>query len=119
MRSRRRLADARKDFRAEQRTQRAVWRDLVALTGLRGAAGENGKNGTDGSDNAVTDIKFYNDILTLRGKLFTRTGHTQVGWATIDGGEKVYGLDSVYTKNEALTLYPVWNTNQSSCAERV
>ena len=68
--------------------------------------------GTDGDGNAVTDIKFYNDALTLKGKLFTRTGHTQVGWATVDGGEKVYGFDAVYTKNEALTLYPVWNTNK-------
>ena len=68
--------------------------------------------GTYGTGDAVTDIKFYNDILTLRGALFTRTGHTQVGWATVDGGEKVYGLDDVYTKNEALTLYPVWNTNK-------
>ena len=68
--------------------------------------------GTNGSGNAVTDIKFYNDALTLRGALFTRTGHTQVGWATVDGGEKVYGFDAVYTQNEALTLYPVWNTNK-------
>ena len=68
--------------------------------------------GTYGTGDAVTDIKFYNDILTLRGKLFTRTGYTQTGWATVDGGEKVYGLDAVYTQNEALTLYPVWNTNQ-------
>ena len=68
--------------------------------------------GTNGSGNAVTDIKFYNDALTLRGALFTRTGYTQVGWATVDGGEKVYGLDDVYTKNEALTLYPVWSTNK-------
>ena len=68
--------------------------------------------GTNGSGNAVTDIKFYNDALTLRGALFTRTGYTQVGWATTDGGEKVYGLDDVYTKNEALTLYPVWSTNK-------
>ena len=68
--------------------------------------------GTYGTGHAVTDIKFYNDALTLKGKLFTRTGHTQVGWATVDGGEKVYGLDAVYTQNEALTLYPVWNTNK-------
>ena len=68
--------------------------------------------GTNGSGNAVTDIKFYNDALTLKGKLFTRTGYTQVGWATTDGGEKVYGFEDVYTKNEALTLYPVWNTNK-------
>ena len=68
--------------------------------------------GTYGTGDAVTDIKFYNDALTLKGKLFTRMGHTQVGWATVDGGEKVYGLDAVYTQNEALTLYPVWNTNK-------
>ena len=68
--------------------------------------------GTNGSGDAVTDVKFYNDNLTLRGALFTRTGHTQVGWATVDGGEKVYGFEDVYTKNEALTLYPVWNTNK-------
>ena len=68
--------------------------------------------GTYGTGDAVTDIKFYNDALTLKGKLFTRTGYTQTGWATVDGGEKVYGLDAVYTQNEALTLYPVWNTNK-------
>lgn len=68
--------------------------------------------GENGSGNAVTDIKFYNDALTLRGTLFTRTGYTQVGWATVDGGEKVYSFGDVYTKNEALTLYPVWNTNK-------
>ena len=68
--------------------------------------------GENGTGNAVTDIKFYNNALTLRGALFTRTGYTQVGWATVDGGEKVYGLDAVYTQNEALALYPVWNTNQ-------
>ena len=68
--------------------------------------------GENGSGNAVTDVKLYNDELTLRGALFTRTGHTQVGWATVDGGEKVYGFDDVYTQNEALTLYPVWNTNK-------
>lgn len=68
--------------------------------------------GENGDGNAVTDIKFYNDALTLRGALFTRTGYTQVGWATVDGGEKVYSFDDVYTKNEALTLYPVWNTNK-------
>ena len=68
--------------------------------------------GENGDGNAVTDIKFYNDALTLRGALFTRTGHTQVGWATVDGGEKVYSFGDVYTKNEALTLYPVWNTNK-------
>ena len=30
----------------------------------------------------------------------------------MDGGEKIYGLDTVYTQNKALTLYPVWNANK-------
>ncbi len=68
--------------------------------------------GENGTGNTLTDVKLYNDELTLRGALFTRTGHTQVGWATVDGGEKVYGFEDAYTKNEALTLYPVWNTNK-------
>lgn len=92
----------------------AIFRQLSDKTYVRitGAWDVTYQPGTNGSGNAVTDIKFYNDALTLRGALFTRTGHTQVGWATVDGGEKVYGFDDVYTKNEALTLYPVWNTNK-------
>ena len=92
----------------------AIFRQLSDKTYVRitGAWDVTYQPGTDGSGNAVTDIKFYNDALTLRGALFTRTGHTQVGWATVDGGEKVYSFGDVYTKNEALTLYPVWNTNK-------
>ena len=68
--------------------------------------------GAYGAGEPMTESKRHNVALTLRGALFTRTGYTQVGWATVDGGEKVYGLDAVYTQNEALALYPVWNTNQ-------
>ena len=92
----------------------AIFRQLPGKTYVRftNAWDVTYQPGTDGTGDAVTDIKFYNDILSLRGKLFTRTGYTQTGWATIDGGEKIYGLDAVYTQNEALTLYPVWNTNK-------
>lgn len=92
----------------------AIFRQLSDKTYVRitGAWDVTYQPGTNGSGNAVTDIKFYNDALTLRGALFTRTGYTQVGWATVDGGEKVYSFGDVYTKNEALTLYPVWNTNK-------
>ena len=92
----------------------AIFRQLSDKTYVRitGAWDVTYQPGENGSGNAVTDIKFYNDALTLQGALFTRTGHTQVGWATVDGGEKVYGFGDVYTKNEALTLYPVWNTNK-------
>ncbi len=92
----------------------AIFRQLAGKTYVRiaNAWDVTYQPGTYVTGDAVTDIKFYNDILTLRGKLFARTGYTQVGWATVDGGEKVYGLDAVYTQNEALTLYPVWNTNK-------
>lgn len=92
----------------------AISRQLPGKTYVRitGAWDVTYQPGTNGSGNAVTDIKFYNDALTLRGALFTRTGYTQVGWATVDGGEKVYAFGGGYTTNAALTLYPVWNTNQ-------
>ena len=92
----------------------AIFRQLPGKTYVRitGAWDVTYQPGENGEGDAVTDIKFYNDILTLRGKLFTRTGYTQTGWATVDGGEKVYGFEDIYTKNEALTLYPVWNTNK-------
>ena len=88
----------------------AIFRQLPGKTYVRitGAWDVTYQPGTDGSGNAVTDIKFYNDILTLRSKLFTRTGYTQTGWATVDGGEKVYAFGGIYTTNAALTLYPVW-----------
>ncbi|MEI3577755.1 MAG: InlB B-repeat-containing protein [Acutalibacteraceae bacterium] len=70
------------------------------------------QSGTDGIGDKASDIKLYNDPLTLRGALFTRTGYTQTGWATVDGGEKVYGFEDIYTVNEPLTLYPAWNTNK-------
>ena len=92
----------------------AISRQLTGKTYVRitGAWDVTYQPGENGDGNAVTDIKFYNDALTLKGKLFTRTGHTQTGWATVDGGEKIYGLDAVYTQNETLTLYPVWNANK-------
>ena len=69
--------------------------------------------GTNGKGDGVTDVKFYGDALTLRDKLFTRSGYTQVGWATADGGEKIYDLSGVYTTDAALTLYPVWTRSSS------
>ena len=93
----------------------AIFRQLPGKTYVRitGAWDVTYQPSTDGSGNAVTDIKFYNDALTLRGALFTRTGYTQVGWATVDGGEKVYAFGGGYDKNQALTLYPVWTRNSS------
>ena len=68
--------------------------------------------GTNGTGAASTAIKIEDLPLTLADKLFNRTGYTQTGWATVDGGEKVYDLGATYTADEAITLYPVWTANQ-------
>lgn len=68
--------------------------------------------GTNGTGTASTATKLEGRPLTLADKLFTRTGYKQTGWATVDGGEKVYDLGATYTADEAITLYPVWTANQ-------
>ena len=68
--------------------------------------------GANGTGTASTATKIEGLPLTLADKLFTRTGYKQTGWATVDGGEKVYDLGATYTADEAITLYPVWTANQ-------
>ena len=67
--------------------------------------------GSYGSGTNTTDTKSYNVDLTLKGAIFTRTGYTQTGWSTSDGGSKVYNLSGTYTANAAVTLYPFWTIN--------
>ena len=68
--------------------------------------------GTNGTGTASTATKLEGRPLTLADKLFNRTGYTQTGWATVDGGEKVYDLGAIYEENAPITLYPVWTANQ-------
>ena len=68
--------------------------------------------GTNGTGTASTATKIEGLPLTLADKLFTRTGYKQTGWATVDGGEKVYDLGAIYANDEVITLYPVWTANQ-------
>ena len=68
--------------------------------------------GTNGTGTASTATKIEGLPLTLAGESFTRTGYKQTGWATVDGGEKVYDLGAIYENDEAITLYPVWTANQ-------
>lgn len=67
--------------------------------------------GTNGTGSVVTDTKTNGVALTLRGAIYTRTGYTQTGWATSDGGSKAYNLSASYTANAAATLYPYWTIN--------
>ena len=64
--------------------------------------------GEYGTGAQQTADKTHGTDLTLEHAIFTREGWEQTGWATIDGGEKVYGLGGIYAGNEAITLYPVW-----------
>ena len=68
--------------------------------------------GTNGTGTVDAGSKTYDVDFTLSSDTFTRTGYTQTGWATSDGGAKVYDLGGKYTANANVTLYPVWTINQ-------
>ena len=67
-----------------------------------------GALGTGGESESV---KTNGIAMTLPNGLFTRTGYTQTGWATSDGGSKEYDLGASYTVNAPRTLYPFWTAN--------
>lgn len=68
--------------------------------------------GTYGSGSSTTQTKYYNTDLTLSSALYTRTGYTQIGWASDAAGTiYVYGLSGTYSNNSGTTLYPYWEPN--------
>lgn len=67
--------------------------------------------GSYGTGSNTSDTKTYGTALTLKGAIFSRTGYTQTGWSTSDGGSKAYNLSASYTSNAAITLYPFWTIN--------
>ena len=69
------------------------------------------KPGAHGTGSEQSDVKEEGIALTLKGAIFTRTGYTQTGWSTSDGGAKVYELNDSYTTDAAATLYPFWTLN--------
>lgn len=66
------------------------------------------RTGSNGSGTEYTDTKTYGITITLRGAIFTRSGYTQDGWSTSDGGSKEYNLGASYNSNSSITLYPHW-----------
>ncbi len=76
------------------------WSTAVALTY---------KPGTGCSGAAYTDPVSNTGSTVLRGKTYTRAGYVQTGWATSDGGAKVYDLEGTVIFNAAKTLYPSWS----------
>ena len=70
------------------------------------------KPGANGTGTQFTDTKTHDVALTLSSSTFTRTGYTQTGWSTTDGGAKAYDLGGNYTANAGATLYPYWEINK-------
>ena len=70
------------------------------------------KQGANGSGSIDAGTKEHGVNYTLSSNKFTRTGYTQTGWSTSDGGAKVYDLGGTYTANTDVTLYPFWTPNQ-------
>lgn len=70
-----------------------------------------GGNAITGSH--VNDTKTCGTNMTLPGVVFTTTGYTQDGWATSDGGSKIYDLSATnYATEGDATLYPHWTANK-------
>ena len=84
-------------------TMYAVWQQLSYTVSYN--------KGSYGTGTDVEDTKTYNQSLTLKGAIFTRTGYTQSGWSISDGGSLSYGLSASYTDNADITLYPYWTIN--------
>ena len=74
----------------------------------------NAGSGAGISGSHANDTKTYGVNLTLPGVTFTRTGYTQTGWATSDGGSQAYALSGSYTTNAAANLYPVWTAKTTT-----
>lgn len=55
----------------------------------------------------LADIKIHGEDLTLLGETFFRKGYVQIGWQDKNG--VIYDLGSLYTMDEDMTFYPVWD----------
>ncbi len=65
--------------------------------------------GTSGSGSRESESKACGVAFTLPNtQVFTRNGYTMDGWATSDGGDKVYDLGESYKTDANLNLYPHW-----------
>ncbi|MBO6074660.1 MAG: InlB B-repeat-containing protein, partial [Paludibacteraceae bacterium] len=69
--------------------------------------------GTGGSGSKTSESKDCDMPFTLPSSaVFTRTGYTQTGWTTSNGGSQTHALGGSYTTNAAQTFYPVWTANK-------
>lgn len=69
--------------------------------------------GTNGSGSKASETKLKGVNFTLpNSAVFERTGYTQTGWTTSDGGTQTHALGGSYTGDAAQTFYPVWTANE-------
>lgn len=68
--------------------------------------------GSYGTSSRASETKLKGvNFATPNSAVFTRTGYTQTGWATSDGGSQLCTLGGNYTSDADATLYPVWTAN--------
>lgn len=68
--------------------------------------------GANGSGTVDSTSKTHGTNATLSSSTFTRTGYTQTGWSTSDGGSNAYNLGGTnYSTEGDATLYPFWTAN--------
>ena len=83
----------------------AVWKNAYTVS----------YNANGGSGAPSSQIKTYGETLTLSSTKPTRSGYTFKGWATSSSATTAeYQSGGSYTKNEAATLYAVWDRNTYS-----
>ena len=69
--------------------------------------------GTGGSGSRASETKLKGVNFTLpNSAVFTRTGYTQTGWTTSDGGSQTHALGGSYTSDAAQAFYPAWTANE-------
>ena len=62
-----------------------------------------------GTGTVEQQTKTHGENITISSEKFTRSGYTQIGWSTEQGASVVkYAFGADYTENANLTLYPVW-----------
>lgn len=85
-----------------------IFRHYYVITYDKGSLPAGAADGASISGSNTTADKWEGSTITLKSSQFTCGGYTLSGWATTDGGEKVYELGGSYSVDEDITLYPVW-----------
>ena len=71
-------------------------------------------NPNGGTGAPANQTKVHGTNLTLSSTVPERTGHTFLGWSTIQNGRVEYTAGATYSENAALTLYAIWKSNMVS-----